>query len=141
MMTETQIQRLKKIRCQIKELTHEALYKVVNGTSYSIDTPDEIIYILENAKENNIRIRVFYGDVETGQFDGDNHYNDGYVSRSTGKVKVPLISYHSRSLNAPLLCDDCIVKIVRTKDKGLLYQHPNYHTTFPCKIIKNLYKI
>jgi hypothetical protein len=105
----------------------ETLYKVVNGTSYHTDTHDEVVNVLENAMANHIRIRVYYGDAKTGR-DWDESYDvTGYVGRSTGKVKVPLLVYNSRSLGGTAILDHCIVKIVRTAGKSLLYQHPNYH--------------
>ena len=51
---------------QVKEFNGRH-YKVYNGTWYCLDTPDGVIYILDGAMKNHKRIRVFYGDTETGR--------------------------------------------------------------------------
>jgi len=64
-------------------------FKVVDGTSYCSDTPDSLVQVLERARLSRVRVRVTYGE-------GDSH--DGYVSRTTGSVKVPILVHNSRSL-------------------------------------------
>lgn len=52
-------------------------------------------------------------------------YLVGYVSRSCGNFKIPLLINNSRSIGGPSILDGNIVKI--TIDKVVVYQHPNYH--------------
>jgi len=40
-------------------------YKVVNGTSYSVNTNDKVIEVLERCRNNRTRILIDYGDVQT----------------------------------------------------------------------------
>jgi len=67
-------------------------YKIVNGTSYSIGTNDKVIEVLERCKANRTRIVVDYGNIETKE-----SWNDvsGYVGRSSGSIKIPLLVYNS----------------------------------------------
>ena len=74
-------------------------YKVVNGTSYHINTHSTIVDILERARQNRTRIILDYGDTETGQSWGERFDICGYVGRSTGQSKIPLLVYNSRSLD------------------------------------------
>ena len=109
---------------QIKE-SYGKRYKVYNGTWYCFDTPDMVIQILDNAMKNHERIRVFYGDADTGCDWCDFFDTIGYVGRSTGYMKAPLLLNNSRSIGGTSILDGSIVKI--TIDKVVVYQHLNYH--------------
>ena len=41
-------------------------YKIVNGVSFDKNTNARVIEILLNAMKNKERIRVFYGDTQSG---------------------------------------------------------------------------
>ena len=111
-MTETQ---------EINRETH----KIVNGTFYSSNTPDEVIKILEDARINKKRIRIFLGDTETGKDWMESYDLIGTVGRSCGSFKVPLLIKNHQSLGGGAIFDYCIVKI--TINKQVVYQHPKYH--------------
>ncbi|WMU08098.1 hypothetical protein vBCtySFA67_00080 [Clostridium phage vB_CtyS-FA67] len=100
-------------------------YKIVNDTAYLINTNEKVINILEYAMKNNKRIRLFYGDIETGR-DWMEEYNTiGYIGRSAGKIQIPLLIKTNRSFGGSAILDNCIIKI--TIDKEIVYQHPKYH--------------
>ena len=101
-------------------------YKVVNGMAYHIDTPPAVVSILEMVRKYHIRVRVVYGDRETGCDWGEDLDTMGYVGRSGGRIKIPLLIHNSRSIGGGAMLDHCIVKIVVTYSKSVLYQHPNY---------------
>lgn len=109
---------------QVKECDGKR-YKVYNDTWYWFDTPDRVIQILDGAMKNHERIRVFYGDTETGRDWCEFFDTIGYVSRSCGNFKIPLLINNSRSIGGTSILDGNIVKI--TIDKVVVYQHPNYH--------------
>jgi hypothetical protein len=107
---------------------NEIEYKIINGTAYHINTPDRVVNILEqslNSKRGQ-RIRIFYGDEKTGRDWLEEHDTIGFIGRSTGSIKIPLLIKTSNSYGGGALLDDNIVKI--TIDKTTVYQHPNYHT-------------
>ena len=102
-------------------------YKVVNGTSYDSRTPDTVVNILENVRHSKQRIRLHYGNVQTGQDWHDEHDVRGTIGRSTGSVKIPLLIANSRSMGGPSVLDHCIVGIRTTGKNGKwLYRHPTY---------------
>ena len=89
-------------------------YKVYNGTSYHIDTPQEIVERLEYARVNNKRVLITY---KKGYEDFTGYTKDGlnvhmYIGRSNGKVKIPLHIVSSRSRGGVALLDDVIENIV-----------------------------
>lgn len=104
------------------------VYREVNGTSYHADTNEAIINVLEWARLNDTRIRVYYGDTLTGLDWQEQHRVTGYVGRSTGRAKIPLLVYSKRCCGGGGILDNCIVRIETTRGGRVLYNHPNYHT-------------
>lgn len=104
----------------------ETKYKVVNGTSYHIETIDKIVNILEHCRLNNVRIILDYGDILTGQSWGDHYDIAGTIGRSGGTNKIPLLIKTKRSMGGGGILDHCIVNILTSKGKEILYSHPNY---------------
>lgn len=100
-------------------------YQVVNGTRYSENTPAKVIKLLEEAIRHNFRIRVFYGDTETGRDWMEENGTIGTIGRSTGEIKIPLLIKTKRSIGGGSLLDGCIVKI--TMNEATMYQHEKYH--------------
>lgn len=104
-------------------------YAKVNGTSYDPRTPHEVAVVLETARARGFRIRVHYGDTETGRDWMDRYHVTGRVGRSCGPVKIPVLVHNKSSMGGPGILDHCIVRIrhANRKDGGDLYRHPDYH--------------
>jgi hypothetical protein len=97
-----------------------------NGTAFHAGTCADVRSILDDAIKSyhGARYRVWFGDVETGRAWAEEHETIGYISRTCGVRKVPLLVHNSRSLGGHVLLDHCIVKIAR--GGRVLYQHPNF---------------
>lgn len=95
----------------------------VNGTSYNDETPQAVINILEASREHGFRIRIYYGNRETGAV-----WNDlpmrGRVGRSTGIKKIPLLIPTARSSGGEGILDHCIVAIEESPGGRILYKNP-----------------
>ena len=104
----------------------DKIYNVVNGTSYDARTPNEIISVLEQARLTRTRLLFDWGDQNSGKSWGEVYDIRGYVGRSTGSVKIPLLIKTSRSLGGGAILDHCIVKISESKGGKVLYKHANY---------------
>ena len=102
-------------------------YKIIDGTSYNVETPERVVRNLEASRKHGMRIVIFYGDGTTGKAWGD--IEEGRVGRSTGNIRIPLIISSSRSMGGPGILDNCIVKILQAAGKSVLYQHPQYNKT------------
>lgn len=103
-------------------------YQVVNGTSYHSDTPKAVIDVLESVRKGYTHIRIFLGDVHTGRSWNEEHDVKGTVGRSMGPVKVPLLIPNVTSVGGGAILDHCIVRIIETRSKKVLYTHPKFHT-------------
>lgn len=104
----------------------------VNGTEYDIKTPRKVVEILEKYRQNKSlgRLELDYGNAKTGQSWGEIHDINGYIGRSTGIYKIPILVHNSRSTGGIAILDYCIVRIRASKGKQVLYQHLKYK---PCK--------
>ena len=119
-------------------------YWILHGTSYHMDTPVQVAQILQAAIDSNFdyRLRLFYGNAKTGLDWCEEHDIDGYIGRSTGDIKVPLLIYNKRCMGGGAILDHCIVKIVKLnarrfhKENEILYEHPKYH--LPGKIMSGV---
>lgn len=95
-----------------------------NGTCYHEQTPDKLVEVLEYARQNRNRVRVYYGN--NGKSWHEENDTIGYIGRSTGNIKIPLLVYNNRSFGGGALLDHCIVKIVTISSKRVLYQHDDF---------------
>ena len=102
-------------------------YKVVNGTSYDTRTSDDVVRVLEQARLNRTRLHISLGDPADGRDWLEENDINGYVGRSMGPVKVPLLIANRRSLGGGAILDHCIVRIRKSAGGQVLYQHPSYH--------------
>jgi len=101
-------------------------YNVVNGTSYHKETPIELVNILETIRIGGIRVKLHYGDTKTGVDWNEEFDVTGYIGRSTGQSKIPLLIYRKGTMGGSSILDHCILKIKLSNGGKVLYKHPKY---------------
>lgn len=106
----------------------EPKYKVVDGTFYYEETPDEVIVIIEQCRKEDIRVKLSLGNRLTGEDWNEEYHVTGTIGRSIGPTKIPILIHNARSTGGGAILTHCIVKIVTSKGKKQLYIHPKYHT-------------
>lgn len=99
--------------------------KIVNGTFYDNDVPDAVINVLEDAYNREKRVRLFFGDKNTGKDWLEMCDIMGYICKSNGQRKIPILLHNIRSVGGLGILASNIVKI--TIDKKVVYKHPKYH--------------
>lgn len=109
------------------EATFAALVKAppMNETFYDSRTPAAVVEALEKARLNGWRVRLFYGDPETGRAWTEENDVIGTIGRSMGPIKIPLLIANARSLGGPGILDSSIVAII-TGPGCFIYRHPGF---------------
>gem|GEM_PF-734486 len=97
--------------------------RLASGTCYHADTPEPVVEHLESIRQNQRKVRLFYGNPQTGQSWLDEHDVIGRIGRSTGSIKVPLL-IESGEIGGSALLDHCIIRI--DTPRKVLYQHEQF---------------
>lgn len=95
---------------------------------FDFGTDVKVARILEQSRLTGQRIRIFYGDTETGRDWLEEYDVIGKVGRSTGTFKIPLLINNSRSLGGGSISTNRILRIIDVKTKRELYKHEKYVT-------------
>jgi hypothetical protein len=103
-------------------LSNRKRYRVIDGTSYDVRTPLAVCKILEYFRHNHRqqRIKITYGK---NGIAWEGSPESGYVGRSTGNVKIPLLIHNARAFGGGAILDHCIVRIeyANKRNGGILY--------------------
>jgi hypothetical protein len=97
-------------------------------TTFDLHTPDAVARILEEARLRRRRLRIYYGDRETGRDWNSNSDILGYIGRSMGPIRVPLLLDRLSSSGGGAILTADIVKIQQADTKAVLWVHSAYHT-------------
>ncbi len=96
------------------------------GTWFDFDTPAKVRQILDQYRKEGGRIRLFYGDRNTGRCWMEENDVVGEIGRSTGRMQIPLLIAKGED-GGPGVLDSCIVRIIDADTRVELYHHKNYH--------------
>ena|ERR1700723_1062051 len=94
----------------------------IKGTIYNDDTPTRVVEILEHARQTNERLIILYGDPITGRLWKDAVDERGYISRSHGDDRVPILIKKKNSLGGGAILDSNILEIRLSKGGKVLYR-------------------
>ncbi|WP_152437801.1 MULTISPECIES: hypothetical protein [unclassified Marinobacter] len=95
--------------------------------SFHCETVTAVRKAILSVYNSGARVRVWLGDINTGVAWPEENDLMGYIGRSTGQIKIPLLIANKRSLGGGGLLDHCIVRI-DTTDGQTVYKHPNFST-------------
>lgn len=97
-------------------------YKVVNDTAYHLNTPDDLIAVMERCRKDRTRVRITYGDVATGTPWDSYALDVGRIGRSTGSRKIPILVHNARSMGGGGILTDCILQVRESRGGKVLYK-------------------
>jgi hypothetical protein len=107
---------------------------------FNNETSNEVKEVLEKlvSETPRKRVRIWYGDVKTGLAWNDEYDIMGYIGRSTGEQKIPLLVNNARSFGGGGILTHCIVRIDDIAAKTTLYKHPNFKCDIVLSNVDNL---
>jgi hypothetical protein len=103
-------------------MQEENTYNIIDGTYYHMSTLPEVISILEHSRQTRTRIVIEYGNINTGEAWKDATPNRGFVGRTLGPVKIPILIRTSRSWGGEGILDHCIIEIRKSLGGRVLYK-------------------
>lgn len=98
-----------------------------NQTFFEFGTDPTVKKVIENLMHKDEMIRLMVGDPETGVDSCSEFEVVGFVGRSCGSMKVPLISEPGENFGGPISTSR-VLRILRVRDGKELYRHPKYQT-------------
>lgn len=94
-------------------------------TWFDAGTATEVKRILELAIESGKKLRLFFGDAETGRDWMEEYDTVGKIGRSTGPMRVPLL-LDSKGEGGPAILTRNVIRIQNATNGQDLYVHPEY---------------
>ena len=104
---------------------------------YSRTVDDKFISVLLRAYKYKFRIRIWYGDTETGRAWNEEYDVMGTVGRTTGNIKIPILVYSKKSWGGSALLMGNIIRIDDIEDRRTLWQVPDFHVEKMEVVYKN----
>ena len=95
------------------------MFTIENGVNSVVASTIESVY------KRGLRVRVWYGDVKTGEAWPETYDVVGKIGRSTGVKKIPLLLKNASSTGGGALLVSNIVRIDST-DGRTLYKHEKF---------------
>lgn len=93
---------------------------------FNNETSDKVKQCIEYCYNSKLRVRIWYGDTNTGVSWMDEYDTMGTIGRSTGKQKIPLLIKNSRSSGGGGILCHCIIRIDVIKSRRTIYKHPSF---------------
>jgi hypothetical protein len=85
----------------------------------------EVCKIIDRCIKNGTRVRLFYGDTDTGREWGEENDVLGTVGRTAGPLKSPILVSKGGCSGAAIL-EHCILKIMDADTRRVLWVHDRY---------------
>lgn len=104
-------------------------YRTLNDktTWFDARTPVPVQKALERYRLTGKRVRLFMGDPVSGRDWMSEHDVVGWVGRSMGPMKSPLLVVSAADAGGSALLTHCIVRMVDVLTNREVYCHPTYH--------------
>lgn len=100
--------------------------KNIQNEGWKYKENEKLWKVLSSLIHSGRRVRIWYGDTETGRSWNVESEFTGTIGRSTGKIAIPLLIKNSRSYGGALL-DDFIIRIDDIEEKRTIYKSDNFH--------------
>jgi len=95
--------------------------------TFNENTCDRVKTALTECYNNQCRVRIWYGDIDTGVSWLDEYDVVGTIGRSSGQAKIPLLIKNSRSMGGCGILCHCIIRIDVISSRRTIYEHPLFY--------------
>jgi hypothetical protein len=99
----------------------------LNETWHHPDALPEVSKIIDRCIKNGTRVRLFYGDTNTGHEWGEENDVLGTIRRTTGPLKSPIMIPKGEHSGSKIL-EHCLLKIMDADTHSVLWVHKHYQT-------------
>ena len=96
-------------------------------TWFDPGTPPSVVAHLEYARLHNMRLRLFFGDQETGRCWLEENDVTGYIGRSMGPMRVSILLSSRSSSGGGAILTRCVIRLIQTNGQRELWRHQNFH--------------
>ena len=100
---------------------------ISKNTWFDPGTVPEVRRILDEARVVGTKLRLWYGNVETGLSWLDEWDIIGRIGRSMGPMRCPILLRTENSNGGGAILTACIIRIMNTATRRDLYKHPKFH--------------
>lgn len=94
-----------------------------SGFYFDTRTPSDVRKAIASAHRSGQRVRLFFGDRETGRAWAEESDVLGTIGASMGGCRVPLLIRDARSIGGGAILDSCIVAMFDCTTGRTLYKH------------------
>ena len=94
---------------------------------FNNETSDKVKECIEHCYNSKLRIRIWYGDTNTGMSWLEEYDVTGTIGRSTGQQKIPLLIKNNRSSGGGGILCHCIIRIDVIGSRRTIYEHPLFY--------------
>lgn len=105
---------------------HESRYRLDKDLHFHSETAPAVRAAIQAAFDGRKRLRIWYGDIQTGKAWPSEYDVTGRIGRSTGRFRVPLLIRTARSLGGGAILDHCIIRVDDMRTRTSLYRHANF---------------
>ena len=95
--------------------------------TFNENTCETVKTVLTDCYNKQCRIRIWYGDIDTGMSWLEEYDVVGTIGRSSGQAKIPLLIKNSRSVGGGGILCHCIIRIDVISSKRTIYKHPLFY--------------
>lgn len=88
---------------------------------------ESLMMVICSACTYHSRVRIWYGDRDSGRSWNEEYDVVGRIGRTTGKIKIPILVYNSRCYGGPAISVGSIIRIDDIEDKRTLWKVSNFH--------------
>lgn len=104
---------------------NQEFFQIKNdGMFFDVGTDASLAGVLETVREKKIRIKLDLGDPKTGKSWNETWGVTGYVGRTTGRIKSPILVFNKRAMGGGLILTKNVLAVYTSAGHKLIWENP-----------------